>query len=62
MLSHLREAFESLWASLWRRSASNAAKAEHEAKRLGRIRARADFWAEFRKGQREADARASKQR
>ena len=55
----LREAVERLWVSLWRwrdRALGEEEKADQTVADRGA--ARANFWTDFREGQREAEARA----
>jgi hypothetical protein len=54
----LREVLRRVWTSLRRRLGSVAVTTEHDAP----SGARARFWAEFREGQREAEAHSSKPR
>ena len=61
MQNRLREALQHLWTSLWRRRGPIAVETEH-GEGGGRSEARARFWAEFRAGQREAEARSSRPR
>jgi len=61
MQNRLREALRHLWTSLWKRRGPIAVKTEREDGG-GRPEARARFWAEFRAGQREAEARSSRPR
>ncbi len=61
MQTRVREALGRLWTSLWRRFAPIVVEAEHE-EGGSRAGARRRFWAEFREGQREAEARSSKPR
>jgi hypothetical protein len=56
------EALARLWTSLRRRRAPVAARKVEEQAGGGRVAARARFWAEFREGQREAEALRAKVR
>lgn len=60
-LRRLCEAAEQLGRFLWSRRELVVEKTDHETKGLEGVKARAEFWTEFRKGQREAHARASEQ-
>jgi len=57
--NRLREALARRWTPFWRRRGPIAVKTEHGGESYGRADARARFWAEFREGQREAEARRS---
>ncbi len=61
MRSRLREALARLWP-LWRQRAPVAVKTTHDEGGIGSAEARARFWAEFRAGQREAEALRSRSR
>ncbi len=58
MPNRVREALGALWTSLWMRRTRLRADPERVQHHSPRADARARFWAEFREGQREADARA----
>jgi len=61
-MNRLREVLGHLWMSLWRRRAPIAVKTEHEEEGGDQRQARARFWAEFREGQREAEAHSARSR
>ena len=60
--TRLLEALARLWISFWGRRASVAVKTEPDRKDRGWTEARRRFWAEFREGQREAEAHSSRPR
>ena len=60
MGSRLRETLRRLWTSWWSRRRALAMRTEHDRHGGSRVDARARFWAEFREGQREAEAHSSK--
>ena len=54
----LRRAAAHLWRSIRERLLPAVESAGHDAESRRRVRARARFWAEFRRGQREAETHA----
>lgn len=56
--SRLRRAAARLWRSMRERFFPPVERAGRDAESRRRVRARARFWAEFRRGQREAETRA----
>ncbi len=62
MQNRLLEALGRFWTSLWRRRDPSAVKTARQEEGGGRSEARARFWIEFRKGQREAEELSSRPR